>query len=175
MPFFISHSAVGLALGSALRPPYVPRRFWVLAATLAALPDADLIGWPLGVPDTSLFSHRAITHSLWFAVVAGAVAAWTAFRGPAWAPYRLRLWAIFALATASHGFFDAFTVRRLDVEFFAPFSQARYHFAWQPLGGRDGPWGVLWREALLVLLPALSIGWGAWLVRRRRASRASPH
>jgi len=46
-----------------------PRRVCVLAAACAALPDIDAIEWPLHASTTSLFSHRAITHSLTFALV----------------------------------------------------------------------------------------------------------
>ena len=159
-----------------MRPPLAPRRYWVLSATLAALPDLDVIPWVLGVPNSSLFAHRAITHSLLFAVVAGGLAARVGFRGPSWASLRYRLWATFALATATHGLLDALTAYNLGIEFFAPFSQHRYRFAWQPITGRDWPWGVLFNETAWVLAPALVVGGGAWLLRRlllRRKARAT--
>jgi inner membrane protein len=172
MPYAFSHAAIGLGLGSVLGPLQAPRRFWVLAAGLAALPDADLIGLAFHVPDTSLLRHRALTHSLLFAVVVGGLVAWLGFRGSSWAAQRLRLWVTFTLVIASHGFFDALTGSSVGIEFFAPFTQQRYRFAWQPLPGRDWPWGVLRDEALWVLLPALLLGVGG--LARRHGRHADP-
>jgi membrane-bound metal-dependent hydrolase YbcI (DUF457 family) len=64
MPYAFSHAAIARGLGSVLGPLPAPRRFWVLTAGLAMLPDADLVGWALHVPDSSLLAHRALTHSL---------------------------------------------------------------------------------------------------------------
>jgi inner membrane protein len=43
------------------------------------------------------------------------------------------LFAFFFGATASHGVLDALTNGGLGVAFFAPFSNTRYFFPWQPI------------------------------------------
>jgi inner membrane protein len=46
-----------------------------LAAAVAVLPDADVLGLRLGVAHGSLFGHRGLTHSLLFAGIAALAAA----------------------------------------------------------------------------------------------------
>src|SRR5881628_2085859 len=95
------------------------RRVCVAAATCAALPDIDAIGWSLRVSDTSLFSHRAITHSLPFALAAALVTTMLFFRGPAWATQRVAIATILSLALISHICLDAMSTYSVGVEFFA--------------------------------------------------------
>src|SRR5207249_11658285 len=78
------------------------RRVGIVAAACAALPDIDAIGWPLHIPDTSLFGHRAITHSLTFAVVVAVAATLICFRGTQWTPRRARIAPVLRLALVSH-------------------------------------------------------------------------
>jgi len=116
----------------------------LVAAACAALPDIDYFGWPV--------AHRAITHSLAFAVV-GAVAA------------------TFIFALLSHGCLDALSTYSFGIEFFAPFSQQRFRFPWTPLGDPTGELaGQLVQEAIVVLLPAVVLAWLAFRVRDRAAS-----
>lgn len=148
-----------------MRPASVDRRYWVTAGALAMLPDADVVFWFLGVPDDSLLAHRALTHSIAFAIVAGGIAAWSLARGAPW-PRRAWLWLVFAVATASHGIFDGLTSVHLGIEYFAPFSQQRYRMPWQPMDGRGWPWAVLGKELLYVYLPAALLGGIGWLAHR---------
>ncbi len=136
------------------------RRVCVVAAACAALPDIDALGWPLHIPSTSLFAHRAITHSLTFALAATLVATATFFRGAQWSPRRARVAAVLGLAIASHACLDALSTYSLGVEFLAPFSQQRFRFLWTPLGVASGGLvGQLVQEAIVVLLPALLLAW----------------
>jgi inner membrane protein len=138
MPTIITHAAVGAGLSVLL--PTMRRRglVAVLSAGLAMLPDADVIGLPLGVPWTSIWSHRGISHSLVVAIVAGLAFAWLLSRDLARAPARprdapARLAAYFVLVAASHGLLDALTDGGLGVAFFAPFSARRFFFRWRPI------------------------------------------
>lgn len=174
MPSSITHAIAGVALGAWFLPATSPRRLWAVAATCGALPDIDILGWALHVPNNSVVGHRALTHSLIFAIVVGALAAWSAFRGPAWVAERGRLWLAFALAMATHGVLDAMTTYSLGIEFFAPFSDRRYRFPWQPLTDPAvGLSAALRNELLWALLPACCVGLAAFLVRRMpfRSSR----
>lgn len=160
MPTPISHAAVGFAIGAWTRGQAPARRVCVVAAACAALPDSDAIGWVLGVPDSSLFAHRAITHSLVFAVAAAALATIEFFQGDEWRQTRTRIALLLGLALLSHACLDALSTYSLGVEFFAPFSQQRFRFPWTPLGDPTGTLvGQLAQEGAVVLLPALVIGW----------------
>jgi inner membrane protein len=148
----------------------VPRRAWAIAIAAAILPDADAIGFWLGVPYDSVFGHRGITHSLAFAAAFAAVLAWSL--------RQRRLWLFFFLAIASHGILDAFTNGGMGVAFFAPFSKVRYFFPVTPI--EVSPISVTrfisWRglrilasEAQWVWLPAFALGGaGLYFSRRRR-------
>jgi membrane-bound metal-dependent hydrolase YbcI (DUF457 family) len=163
VPTPVSHAAVGFAIAAwtQQRPP--TRRVCLVAAACAALPDIDFFGWP--------FAHRAITHSLTFAVVGAIASTFIFFRGPQWARQRARLALVFGLALLSHGCLDALSTYSFGIEFFAPFSQQRYRFAWTPLGGPTGDLaGQLIQEAIVVLLPAVLLGWLAFKVRGRAVS-----
>jgi len=103
-------------------------------AILAMLPDIDVIGLAFGIPYGDVFGHRGFTHSLLFAFSCALVWTSVAFRsvslfGPEWWRIFVLLW----LATASHGFLDAFTDGGLGIGFFIPFDTTRYFFPWRPL------------------------------------------
>lgn len=152
MPTPISHAAVGFAIGAWTQPGTATRRVCIVAAACAALPDIDAIGWPLHLSDASLFAHRAITHSLAFALVTAAVVAW--------AQRDTRLLSVFGLALLSHSCLDALSTYSLGVAFFAPFTMQRFRFLWTPLGNPTGALaGQLVQEAVVVLLPAIVIAW----------------
>ncbi len=165
MPSLITHAVAAAALGQAAPPETRrDRRFWVAAIACSCLPDIDVLGFAFGVPYDSLWGHRGMTHSLAFAVASG-VAAAALLRGRR--GFDARLAALLSLIAASHGFLDAFTDGGLGIAFFAPFSGARYFFAWRPI--RVSPIGlapflsrrglsVLLSEALWVWPPALALG-----------------
>ena len=160
MPSPISHAAVGFAIAAwtQQRPP--TRRVCLVAAACAALPDVDYFGWP--------FAHRAITHSLAFALVSAVVATLLFFRGPPWTEQRGRIAVTLGLALLSHSCLDALSTYSYGLEFFAPFSEQRYRFAWTPLGNPSGSLtGQLVQEAIVVLLPAVLLSWLAFKVRGR--------
>src|SRR5688572_10102236 len=73
----LGHIVVGMAAARAYAGPASPRRpaaaamlFW---AALSFLPDADVIGFSLGVRYEDAWGHRGATHSLMFAIGLGAV------------------------------------------------------------------------------------------------------
>lgn len=155
MPTPISHAAVGFAIAAWTQASAPTRRVCVVAAACAVLPDIDVIGWPLQVADTSLFAHRAITHSLAFALVGALVATLLFFRGDQWASKRARITLILGLALLSHSCLDALSSYSRGVEFLAPFSQQRFRFLWTPLGLAGQPV----QEAVFVFLPAILLAW----------------
>lgn len=166
MPTPISHAAVGLAIGAWTAPAPPTTRVCALAAACAALPDIDVL-WSSGLPDSSPWAHRALTHSLAFAFVATILITSVVFRHD-----RARLGVTLGLALLSHGCLDALSTYSLGIAFFAPFSEQRLRFPWTPLGRPQGMVvNQLVVESLLVFLPALLIAWLGW---RRRSRGAVP-
>ena len=177
MASVISHAVFASGLGAAGSPePRMPARYWVTLATIAALPDLDVVVYPLGLNAPHMLGHRGITHSLAFAAVFAALVVRLVFRGAAWRPAWVRLWVVCFVAMASHGVLDAMTNGGQGIAFLAPFSDARWHFPWQPI--RVSPIGigaffsidglrVLQNELLSVWLPSALIAAVARLLRRR--------
>jgi inner membrane protein len=175
VPSTPSHAVVGFALAAwaQQRPPQ--RRVCLAAAACAALPDIDVISWPLHISNASLFAHRAITHSIAFALLGTLLATRLFFGGPDWAPSRARIGVILGLALLSHACLDALTTYSVGVEFFAPFSQQRFRFLWTPLGGPNGQGTLaaqLLQEAVVVSLPAVVLGWLGFRLRHQTGAAA---
>jgi len=134
MPTIFSHAAVGFIATKVTGPGSATNKKVIAASMiLAALPDAD--GLLFGrIPYGDPFGHRGFTHSLFFACVAGLLTAGLFSRAnwaAEWSFWKLA--GLFAVVTASHGFFDAMTDGGLGVAFFAPFSNRRYFFPWRPI------------------------------------------
>lgn len=176
----LTHAYIGVLL-APLAPAGLPRRLlYVALVLLAVLPDADLIGDVFGVPYAHELGHRGFTHSLLFAAFAGGAGAWFVRRhGVEAVRDRIRLAAVFALATASHGILDALTDGGKGVGFFIPLSNERFFFPWRPLRvvpleldrlqvTRIGD--ILRSELLWVWVPATAIAVAARLTRRARRS-----
>ena len=142
LPTIFTHTVSAVALGHLIPARQWPRRFWILSAVCAMLPDADVIAFSFGIPYGHMLGHRGLTHSLAFAVVLGLVVVVLAFRGvPRFSKAWWGLVLYFSVVTASHGVLDALTDGGRGVAFFAPFDNARHFFPWQPL--RVSPIGAV--------------------------------
>ena len=158
------------------------------------LPDADVIGFSFGIRYEDMFGHRGFTHSLFFASVVGAVAAWhlshrshlrthpSHLSHSSHLSHRLVLFAWFAAITASHGVLDAMTNGGRGIAFFAPFSNHRYFFPWRPI--QVSPIGagffsarglsVLASEARWIWVPSAIIAVSARLYKRGGRALSGP-
>lgn len=155
---------VAAAIGSTFAPNITTRRYWIAGILCAVLVDLDALGRPFGRGDLAVLGgHRTLTHSLAFAVLAGLVVAWVAFRHPRWDGFRGRIALYLTLATASHGVLDAFASYGSGVAFFAPFSTVRYSAQWRPLRALNEIYWV-WMPALLAFAASRRI---------RRAKRSA--
>lgn len=177
----ISHAVASAGISAWFYRPAVPRRVWVAAAACAILPDADAIGYWLGVPYGSVWGHRGLTHSLCFAAGLALLVTLLADERTRTALGRPRLLALFFLVTASHGLLDACTNGGGGVAFFAPFWNHRYFMPVRPIavspmsvtrffsarGAR-----ILRSEALWIWLPTAAVMLAAVLARRRRRAAA---
>jgi inner membrane protein len=127
----IGHIAVGMA---AARVYYDGRdpgwRSMASWSALSLLPDADVIGFALGVAYGDPWGHRGATHSL-TAAVAGGIAVGVAARA-AGRPIA-RTATIATLVLASHGLLDTLTDGGLGAAMLAPFDLTRYFAPWRPI------------------------------------------
>jgi inner membrane protein len=127
----LGHIAVGMAAARVQRGD-AQRRWPAMAwwSALSLLPDADVIGFPLGVHYGDPWGHRGATHSLIFAAaVAGALGA--AARALRLSP--LRTWTAATVVLASHGLLDTFTDGGLGCALLWPFDLTRYFAPWRPI------------------------------------------
>ena len=138
-------------------------RFWCQIIVCGILPDIDSLGFHLGIPYSSFWGHRGITHSLAFAAVL-AICLATGFSRTLRPPWMLALLLFFV--TATHGLLDAMTDGGLGVAFLSPFDLQRYFLPWRPI--HVSPMGVgrffsarglriLWSEIVWVWLRVLGI------------------
>lgn len=129
-----AHVAVAYALGKTFRLPMSAWRLWSLSVVCCLLPDADVVGFFLGIPYGHPLGHRGFTHSIVFAILVGLVV-------PRLATSRISFWTFgywmsalyFFLVTMSHGFLDALTDGGLGIAFFAPFDSTRYFLPLRPI------------------------------------------
>lgn len=177
MPTILSHPAVPLAIGAALGTRRVTWRLLCAAALLSILPDADVIGFYLGVPYDHLLGHRGFFHSPCFALLASLLAA-RAHRSLG-TTCRTAFVVLF-ISMALHGILDAATDGGLGIAFLSPFSNTRYFFPRQPIAVSPlglsrfiGPRGlmVLKSELVWVWVPFLTMGLFGLLGRYLAACR----
>lgn len=170
-----SHAFAAIVLGKVYTSAKMHWRFWVLAVASAVLPDADVVAFGFGIPYSSMFGHRGITHSLPFAAVWAFLVVWSEFKQiPRFTAKWWGMFAFFFVVTASHGVLDALTNGGLGVAFFAPFSAQRYFFPWRgievsPINVKQffTQWGgaVVRSELKYIWLPGAIVWLVVWLCR----------
>lgn len=178
----LTHAFAAVALTKTLSCRKRDWRFWTLAVISAILPDADVVGFALGIEYGDLLGHRGFSHSLVFAalwsllVVSGEYRSLMKFSQPWWSMVGL-----FFIVTVSHGILDAMTNGGLGVAFFSPFDNTRYFFPWRPIS--VSPVGVgrffsaqgvaiLASEIEYVWLPLATLWLGVGALRRRFARKS---
>jgi inner membrane protein len=155
----------------------MPPLSWRSAAVwsaLSLLPDLDAVGFAIGIPYGAPLGHRGAAHSLFVALVIGAVAA-------AWAPRlrlpRARIGIYVALVVASHGLLDAMTDGGKGIALGWPFSTARVFFPWRPIPVAPIGLGLLSARGFEVMFTELLyfapvLVWGAWPLLQRPTGEA---
>ena len=164
MATIITHPIPALVLNQFTKDIPSKRSLLMYSVLLTILPDADVIGFGLGIQYEDMLGHRGFTHSILFALVISFLIA----------KYRLKYTSknlyigvlILFLSTISHGLLDGFTNGGLGVGYFIPFDSTRYFFPYTPI--EVSPIGirnflsmrglhVLWSEAVLVWVPSTII------------------
>ncbi len=133
MASLISHAVAALGIGTIFAKPGMPYRVWIIGVACSVIPDADVMGFRLGVHYGDFWGHRGFTHSLLFSAIIASLATIVGFLRRPPEVSRAVIWLYFFLAAASHGLLDALTNGGLGVAFFAPFDQSRYFFLWRPI------------------------------------------
>jgi inner membrane protein len=134
MPSIISHSVVAVAAGIAFQPRNTPNHFWSLSIVCSIIPDADVIGFSLGIPYHHFLGHRGFFHSPFFGLLMSLFIVAVFLRtietfSRDWFFY----FVFFFLLSASHGFLDAFTNGGLGIALLSPFDHTRFFFPWTPI------------------------------------------
>src|SRR5260370_32867952 len=132
MPTILPHAVAGAAIAKILASCSRKRELTLIAAACAMLPDADSIGFRLGIHYGDFWGHRGFTHSLLFAGVV-AVGVMAALWNKTKAGEVLQTVLCIFVATISHGVLDAFTNGGLGVAFLSPFDKTRYFFPLTPI------------------------------------------
>jgi inner membrane protein len=130
----VGHLAVGMA-AARLYPTEKQSRHVSLASVLfwsalSFLPDADVVGFALGVQYGNEWGHRGATHSIAFSAVLGAAIGVAALfvRRPA-----IRTGVAASLVLGSHALLDTLTDGGLGCALFWPFDFMRYFAPWTPI------------------------------------------
>jgi inner membrane protein len=154
----IGHIAIGLAARRWYErdqtPPWSPITSAVVWSAISLLPDADVLGFRLGVPYAAPWGHRGATHSLAFAALSG-VLAWMAARAAKLPARRTGL--LVAAVVASHGLLDTLTDGGLGCALLWPFSHERFFAPWTPLPVAPIGRGFLSMKGLHVALVELAV------------------
>ena len=130
MPTIMSHIAVPLAVTLGLGRSRIPTRLMVAGVVAAMLPDADVLGFRLGIPYGDALGHRGASHSLFTAAIIGLAA--VAFSRLIESPPTRIFWFVF-LAATSHGLLDTLTNGGHGVALFWPWSAERFFAPVHPI------------------------------------------
>lgn len=163
MPSAVSHAFLGFAFGAGVSSR---KKIWVTSTVCSALPDTDALAVRLFSPISDMWAHRGFSHSLLFAFLIGLLVVSLVFKGSIqWGSKRWWLFLLFFFATtASHGLADALNAGSIGVDFFAPFSSARYLLPYRPLPGVGvtlffslSGQSIFLREILWLWMPAIAL------------------
>ena len=133
MPLTLTHAFVPVAAMVAIARGSLPRRLIAAAVGAAMAPDLDGLMHPLfGVARDSIYSHRGFSHSLFIALVAGALAA-AGHRHLKVRPLTAAV--VVAASMASHGLLDMMTDSGRPVAYLWPLTSLRMFADWRPFPG----------------------------------------
>jgi inner membrane protein len=126
----LGHVAVGMAAArfqAGRVPSITSMAAW---SALSLLPDADVVGFLVGVEYADPWGHRGATHSLVFSVAVGLILGVTArwFNRPA-----LHTALIASGVLVSHALLDTMTDGGLGCALLWPFDLTRYFAPWRPI------------------------------------------
>jgi inner membrane protein len=151
------------------KPSFATVLFW---SGLSFLPDADVVGFALGVQYADEWGHRGATHSLALSMALGAAIGVAALfvRRPA-----IRTGVGASLVLASHALLDTLTDGGLGCALFWPFDLTRYFAPWTPIPVSPIGLGILSPYGPYVAaVEVLHFAPLMWFARRPRLSPVIP-
>ena len=145
---------MGICSGLSVSEKSIPKRFCFFSILCASIPDADVIGFKLGIPYSHVLGHRGFFHSLFFALIFSFLVSFLFFKrnNNFISKDHLLYWLYFFLLTASHGILDTLTNGGLGIALLSPFSNQRFFFWDTPI--KVSPIGLkafLNKKSLLVM------------------------
>lgn len=176
----LGHIAVGMFAGRAWAPRDAPWRHvfaaCVVGASLAMLPDLDVVAFALHIPYSAPWGHRGAAHSLVVAIVLGcAVGLFSRIflrRRAA-----LETGAIAIVVLLSHGLLDTLTDGGLGVALLWPFEMKRFFAPVRPIPVAPIGAGMFSHRGLYVSIVELVMFAPLWLAallwKRRRPSNST--
>jgi inner membrane protein len=131
MPMTVTHALVPFVAAVSFGKRPLPWRLVIASMVAATLPDLDAI-WKhfLHLGSASIFAHRGASHSLFAALVIGAIASTLHRR---FGVQRLTAAVVVAASTASHGLLDMMTDGGEGVAYLWPLTSERFFADWRPL------------------------------------------
>lgn len=162
MASIFSHAVVAYAFNE-IQPKHKYRaRLILLSVAYSMLPDADVIGFAIGIPYEHQLGHRGASHSIFFSLCLAFVSTYIFF----WKTEikKIYIFLILFLSGASHGFLDAITNGGHGIGFFWPIDHGRYFLPYRPvevspIGVKAffSSWGVrvMISEFVFIMCPAL--------------------
>lgn len=171
MPTIITHAVVPLLVGAAMGRRCISARLLIMGAVLAALPDADVISFKLGIAYSDTWGHRGASHSILFAL---AISCLMSVFHKALHTSPGRCISFLFLAALSHPLLDACTDGGLGVALFWPFNELRWFMPFTPIEVSpigltrflsERGWAVMQSEIYWVWLPTLGLAIAILAVR----------
>jgi inner membrane protein len=166
MASIFGHIAASTALGFSIFPKQTRTATLLMAGFCAFAPDLDVLAFRFGISYESQWGHRGFTHSIFFALVFGAVMTLLLKALSPKDTVGYRTAAFLILCTLSHPLLDMLTNGGLGCALWWPYSAERLFFPSRPIlvspmsiGGFMSGWGVrvLLSELLWIGLPALAL------------------
>lgn len=156
MATIFSHIAVPIALRLGLGSNVISTRLMIAGAVGSVLPDADMIGFFMGVDYGSEWGHRGFSHSIAMAIILGGIAT-LGYRGLKSSPFVV--FAFISLSVLSHGVLDSLTTGGHGTAFLWPLSDERYFLPWQFIKVSPIGMGFFSERGLMVIVSELKWVW----------------
>jgi inner membrane protein len=176
MATLFGHVLIPITVRIGLGRNLISNRLLAAACIGAMLPDADVVGFRLGIEYASGLGHRGASHSLLFALCVGLMAM---LFSKQLHTSRATAFIVVALCTLSHATLDAMTSGGHGVAIAWPLNEQRYFLPWRPI--KVSPIGsafftergmqTLVSEAKTIGLWCLVIGTTAFGFRRAMAPK----
>ncbi len=164
MASIFGHALTAVAIGSSFSKKIKSWKFWLLGILCSVIPDADVIGFQIGIPYESFWGHRGFSHSILFAVLFGILITALFYSKNFFSKKGVLYMVFFTLCTLSHALLDGLTNGGLGVALFSPFDNTRHFLPWRPIQVSPigasrffSHWGlrVIYSELYYIGIPAL--------------------